>query len=182
MAIVVEDGTGLANAESYLSVADADTHFANRGFALWASEMSTAEKEQALRRSADYMLQVYRLRWAGTRVLTTQALDWPRAWVPRQDWLFYQGSTPNPLSDAYYPANAVPAEVKRAQADLAYKAAGGELTPTLGRRTTREKVDVIEVEYSDSAPQWPVYKAIDDALRIFFKASASGVNRALVRV
>lgn len=181
MALTVEDGTGLANADAYISTADADTHFSDRGFTLWAT-MSTNEKEQAIRRATDYMGQVFRLRWAGNRVSTTQALDWPRAWVPRTDYGYTSGGQAISSSDFYYPADAVPAEVVRACADLAYKAAGGELTPTLTRRTVREKVDVIEVEYDRAAPQWPVYKAIEDTLRPFFKAISSGVNRPVVRV
>jgi hypothetical protein len=173
MALVVEDGTGLANAESYASVADADTRLAARGFALWDT-MSEAEKEQALRRSTDYMVQVYRNRWAGTRVTTTQALDWPRIDVPRLD-----------VAGSYseYPSDELPAEIVWACIDLAYKGAGGPLTPSaLGRKTVREKVDVIEVEYDKNAPQYPIYKDIDDALRMFLKSLGSGVNRAVIRV
>jgi hypothetical protein len=36
MALIVEDGTGLANAESYVSVADATTYHANIGNTAWA--------------------------------------------------------------------------------------------------------------------------------------------------
>lgn len=175
MALEVEDGTGKADAESYATVADADARLAARGFALWAT-MSTAEKEQALRRATDYMTQVYRDRWAGVRVTTTQALDWPRAYVPRRD-------ASAAYDDLYYPADEVPAEVIAACVDLAYKGAGGPLTPTaLGRKTVREKVDVIEVEYDKNAPQYPVYKDIDDTLRALFRVIGSGVNRAVVRV
>jgi len=70
----------------------------------------------------------------------------------------------------------------RANIDLAYKAAGGELTPTIERRTVREKVDVIEVEYDRNSPQFPVYKAIDDTLAVFFKTIGTGLNRPVVRV
>lgn len=181
MALVVEDGTGKSDAEAYISVADASAHLASRGFVLWAT-MSDAEKEQALRRATDYMLQVYRLRWAGVRASTTQALDWPREWVPIKDW---DGLTVNgqPLqTQGYYASNVVPAEVQRANADLAYKAAGGELTPTLGPRIIRERIDVLETEYDRNSTQWPIYKAIDDTLAVFFRTVGSGINRPVVRV
>jgi hypothetical protein len=181
MALEVEDGTGKANAEAYTSVAEADSHLALRGFSLW-STMSTAEKEQAIRRATDYMVQVYRLRWAGVRATLEQALDWPRAWVPIKDWAGLTNDGTPLVTQGYYASNEIPAELKRASADLAYKAAAGELTPTLGRRTVREKVDVIEVEYDRNGVQYPVYKAIDDALSAFFKTVGSGINRPVVRV
>lgn len=44
MALEVEDGSGKANADSYISVADADAYFAARGITLWAT-MQEVEKE-----------------------------------------------------------------------------------------------------------------------------------------
>ena len=46
MTLIVEDGTGLANAESYVSVADATTYHANIGNTAWAAITSDATKEQ----------------------------------------------------------------------------------------------------------------------------------------
>jgi hypothetical protein len=66
MTLTVEDGTGKADAESYISVADADTYFTARNNATWAA-LSTSDKEAALRKATDYMLQAYRVRWAGMR-------------------------------------------------------------------------------------------------------------------
>lgn len=54
MALIVEDGTGLADAESYLSVADADTYHADRNNEAW-QDYSTAEKEAALRKATQYI-------------------------------------------------------------------------------------------------------------------------------
>ena len=85
MALIVEDGTGKSDAESFISVADADTYHSNRGNTDWAS-LLTAAKEQNLRKATDYICQVYRMKWAGTRVNGTQALDWPRAYVLRDDY------------------------------------------------------------------------------------------------
>ena len=52
MSLVVEDGTGKADAESYISVADADTYHSNRGNTDWAA-LTTTEKEQLLRGATD---------------------------------------------------------------------------------------------------------------------------------
>lgn len=61
MTLVVEDGSIVSGAESYASVAQADAYFAARGITIW-SPLLDAEKEQALRRATDYMVQTYRQR------------------------------------------------------------------------------------------------------------------------
>lgn len=179
MALEVEDGTAKADAESYISVTDADTYFANRGYTLWAT-MSTNEKEQALRRSTDYMLQVYRLKWKGTRVNGTQALDWPRNWVLRDDYEFATLNGAQVIGGRqYYPANEVPQEVRNACAELAFKAAGGDLAPDIGQRTLREKVDVIEVEYDRYSPQFTQFRAIDNLLAPFLDDRGGTIRRVV---
>lgn len=179
MPLVVEDGTGLADAESYISVANADTYFSNRGFTLWAT-LSTNEKEQALRRSTDYMLQVYRLKWKGTRVTGTQALDWPRNWVVRDDYEFATQNGAQVIGGRqYYPADEVPIEIQNACAELAFKAAGGELAPDIAQRVVREKVDVLEVEYDRYGPQYTQFRAIDNLLAPFLKDVGGAVRRVV---
>lgn len=181
MALIVEDGTGRADAESYISVADADSYFELRGYTTWAT-MSEAEKEAALRRGTDYMLQAYRVSWKGTRTTATQALDWPRAWVEREDYLVSPVNAPQILCGTfYYPSNEVPREVAHACAELAYRAAAGDLSPDLGRRTVRERVDVLEVQYDPNAPQHVVFRAIDNLLRPFLSSAGSSVFRKVVR-
>lgn len=170
MALVTEDGTGLANAESFCSVSFADTHLGNFGFTLWAT-MSTNEKEQALRRATHYMQQVYRLRWAGERYTLTQALDWPRAYVPRKDapsggmW-GYSGLRQD------YPYDQVPSEVQQACAKLAYKAAFGDLAPDIQQAKTRVKVGPIETEYAPGSIQYTRYREIDNLLLPFLKVGS----------
>lgn len=75
MTIVVEDGTGLANADSYISLADADAYHAALGNAEWAAT-STDGREVALRRATQYLDTRY--QFAGEPLTTTQALAWPR--------------------------------------------------------------------------------------------------------
>lgn len=180
MPLIVEDGTGMADAESYISVAYADTYFDNRGITLWATLLA-AEKEQALRRAIDYLGQVYRLRWKGSRVNGTQALDWPRAFVERDDFR-YAGLNGAAVigGQFYYPSNEVPEEVKRANAEIAFKAASGDLAPDIGQRTIREKVDVLEVEYDRYSPQYTQYRAVDNLLAPYL-TSVGGTVRKMVR-
>lgn len=175
MALIVEDGTGKADAESYISVADATAYHAARGNAAWAALASDTVREQALRAATDYMLQSYRYRWAGTRKSATEAIDWPRIDVPRLDTTQSQYSL-----QSYYDAASVPTEVARACAVLALKASAGELAPDVGRITSREKVDVIEVTYQEGAAPFVRYRAVDNMLAGMLKTGSNSMI-ALVR-
>jgi hypothetical protein len=159
MSLNVETGQGGADSESYASVTDADTYFAARGFALWASEMSTTEKEQALRRGTEYMQAYYNGRWKGEKYSCTQALDWPRYAVVVDGFeLEYDN---------------IPTQLKNACIKLAYKAAGGDLVPDLDRPTTSEKVGEIAVSYAPGARQQVRYQEIDNMLTVYLSSSGS---------
>lgn len=175
MALTVEDGSGVIGADSYASLADAATYLADRGLTLWATDMTDAEREQALRRATDYMVQAYRSRWRGVRVLQGQALDWPRADVPRE--------IASSDSSVYYPDNVLPDEVRNACIELAYRGASGPLMADVTRSqyTQREKVDVIEVEYFAWAPTQAAYRAVESMLEPFLSSASTGVARKIVR-
>lgn len=171
MAIVVEDGTGKADAESYISVADASTYHTARGNTAWAALASDTVREQMLRRATEYITGKYRLRWKGYRVSATQALDWPRSLVVRPDYA-YAGSNGQTVigGDYYFPSDEVPVEVVRACAELALRAISGPLADDLGQKVKREKVGPIENEYVDGAPATVTYTAIDNMLAPFLKS------------
>lgn len=176
MALITEDGSIVAGSESLVSVTDADLYFSNRGNATWAG-LTTTVKEQLLRKGTDYLGQAYRLRWKGSRVSTEQALDWPRNYVERDD---FQPSQLNGYSViggiAYYPNNIVPDEVKKACAEAAFRAGQGELIPDLTQLVTREKIDTIEIEYSEYSNQLPRYKAIDYLLAPFLQGNSNSMK------
>lgn len=81
MAITLEDGTGVAGAETYISVADASTFHSDRGNSTWTG--TDAVKEQALRRGMAYIEGAYRDRWKGYKRYgySTNMLAWPRTSV-----------------------------------------------------------------------------------------------------
>ena len=172
--LVVEDGTGLADANSYASVAEADTYFENRGNAAWAA-LSTTNKQTALIRATDYMIQAYRPNWKGLRNTDTQALDWPREYVQRIDSTGGYGPYPS-----YYPDDVVPVEIKQACMELASRASTDTLAPDLEQLTIREKVGPIEVEYSEFSPQYVRFRAVDNLLAPFLMNV--GATRKLMRV
>lgn len=100
MSLIVEDATGLSTAESYLSVANADTYHASyTGSTAW-SGASTGTKERALRRATQYLDSVYGGRWLGERYTETQALDWPRSDVEIDGVLLDESPLPVALRNA----------------------------------------------------------------------------------
>lgn len=169
MAFVVEDGTGLAGAESFVSVTDADTYLANRGYTTWAAK-TTGEREIALRKATDFMEQQYRSRWDGWRVSATQFLSWPRYEVRLKDlmygynrWVYLLGY------------NVVPQLVKNACAELAYRTLTTALVIDVGRLKSRVQVGPISVTYADNATPQKVYTAVEDMLSPFFVGSKYSV-------
>lgn len=163
MALTVETGAGLAGAESYISVADADTRHSNLGNTDWTG--TDAEKEAALRKATEYLEQAYRQRWRGTKLFRAQALSWPR-----------YGAT----VDGYdLDSDEVPADIANACADLALRALTDTLAPDLTRAVIREKVGPLETEYSEASPQSTRFRAIDMALSPYLKGGA--MNAMLVR-
>lgn len=174
MALVTEDGTGRADAESYISVADATAYHAGRGNAAWAAVASDEVREQLLRRATDYMEQSYRSRWAGMRLSVTQALSWPRYEVPIKDAPGGYASLPS-----YYPHDEVPLLVSQVCALLALRAIDGELNADPEVAVKRKKVASLEVEYFDRALPVRPMSALSEMLRPFFRGGE--MNIQLVR-
>ena len=168
MALIVEDGTGLATAESYISVADANAYFLARGNTTWGA-LSDAQCEEALRKATDFMLQRYRSLWQGYRLGSTQALDWPRVDVE--------------VDGFGVPSDEVHVLVERACAELAYRSTVADLLPdtSSGGQVTREKVDVIEVEYLPGSNPAPTYPAIDQLLAPLLEYAPGSANRPVLR-
>jgi len=193
MAIVVEDGTGGASASprpnSYVSIAELRTFLESRGDALFSASPQPSDVlvEAALLRASDYLIQRFRMRWRGGRVEALQPLDWPRKGVPVPDFFdpFYRDpEVPFDLRDIYYIAeNTVPQEVKEAQMFLAAAAFAdastvNSLQADIGRRTKREKLGDLEVEYfgNDQGGSRIVQYYYDAEMRLqpFLKSAFTG--------
>jgi hypothetical protein len=149
MSLIVEDGTGIANAESYCSVAQASAYHGARSTAdAWAN-LDTPTQESNLRTATDYLTQMYTMRWAGKRRYLAQSLDWPRWGVP---W-------PNGYA-LFRPDGVMPPELISATAELALKAASGPLMDDLGREATSESIDVIHVTYQPGSNRQTEYASV----------------------
>ena len=171
MSLIVENGTGKSDAESYVSVTDADTYHSNRSNTTWAA-LSTAAKESALRKATDYMVGNYRLKWKGRRVLSTQSLDWPRAGVILEEYNVYPSYG---LFQVSY--TIVPNEVKNACAELALRVSvGTTLADDITQQAIKKTVGPITVEYSKDAPVYTVYRQIDMMLKAYLMTNGATVK------
>lgn len=109
MPLIVEDGTGLDDAESYVSVAEADTYHTARGAETTWTDADSDLKEQALRKATEYIDSTFggRLRSARSYPDTPQALEFPR-----ELW-----------------GDAVPVNLKKATFEYAIRALTAPLAP-----------------------------------------------------
>jgi len=158
MALVVEDGSGKSNAESYLSVADADTYHTNHGDPSSWSIASIVDKEEALRMATQYLDLVYGMQWKETRSNEGQALDWPRANVLERD-------------NYYIDSDEIPQALKDATAEMALRhvqlATGTSLLDDLDNSASvgREKVKVgaieLDTEYVGGNTPYKKYRKVD---------------------
>lgn len=137
MALVIEDGTIVAGANSYIEVQDAKSYATARGVDLGTDDNIT---EQRLLQAMDYLES---LRYKGVRTNPEeQVLAWPRYNV------IYDGHTFDP--------DLVPTRVKNAQAQLVIELFNGVMIFSSSSATTeagakfvkRKKVDVLETEYA----------------------------------
>ena len=175
MALIVEDGTGLANANAYASYADFLAHWADRGTAPAGTQDAV---EKALVRGADYI--DIRYCFVGSKLTDAQGLEWPRACAYRA----------RPAYDAHcVPIEGVPPEVVQANIELAQRALVGELAPdpavdASGQTVTSstDKVGPLETSrtFSGAGPGTFVnkYPSVDRLLRHVVVNEGGRVHRA----
>ena len=153
MALTVETGEGLSDADSYISVADADTYNTNHSNSADWIGASTADKEKALRLATQSLNLKYRSRWKGLKVEQVNALDWPRTGV--QDG-----------SGFAVESDSIPQNILDAECELALREVQGDELIADRSKTGSEKKTLIKagpitkaVEYvggSSKQKQWPI--------------------------
>jgi hypothetical protein len=175
MALVIEDGTGLPNSNSYIAVADADAYFTDRNNAAWLA-LDNPTKTGYVILAADYLQQRYRLAWNGFRRLNTQAMDWPRSYAIKPDIAGGYGPVPY-----YYGFNEIPTELITAQILLAVKLLNGDLAPDIDPDDDYLKVKVgpIEVDRKPYGSAITVFRNVDMILAPLL--IASGAQPEIVR-
>jgi hypothetical protein len=142
MPLVLEDGTGVVTANSYVAIADVRTFATDRGIDL--SALSDAAVTAFILKATDY-LETFAMLFVGNPNSVTQGLSFPRANIVNADG----SSFPNTG------AASIPLALKNAQCQLCLEQNNGvTLLPTVDHNTDggfiiREKVDVLETTYSE---------------------------------
>jgi len=107
MAFTVEDGTGLAAANAYVSVDYFRNYHRDRGHAF---EGTTAQIQQSIVRATDYIDKRFGRRFVGRRTDRGQALEWPRIDAFDRDTHLLNG------------VDAIPRQLQKACAEYALRA------------------------------------------------------------
>lgn len=121
MPIAIDATAGGANANSYLTLADAqaivDGLVEDADVTAWASA-TTDQKNRALYTATQ---RLDRERYLGARSTDTQALQWPRTGVRRPDTYIntYAVGFPFRITTDYFDDNEIPTQIKQAQVVLA---------------------------------------------------------------
>jgi len=165
--LIVEDGSIVADANSYVTYDYALAYHALRGNSAWAAD-SDSNQQYAIIRATQAVDSIYKGKWKGTPTeYGTQNLEWPRENVD------VNGTT---LDD-----DLIPAALKKAVCEAALRelASANSMTPDLerGGEIKRVKADVVEVEYMDGANSTTTFTAIDGLLAdLVTGTSASNID------
>jgi len=151
MALTVEDGTGLPDADSYVSVAEADAYNEDFAITAWAGR-SLASKEAALRRATRY-IDASRFPYRGSRASATQARQWPRQGASERNGPKIGNTT-------------VPRAIKEAVLAISNHAAENDLEGVLerGGMVKSESVGSISVTYADGAPAGSTFESVENLI------------------
>jgi hypothetical protein len=112
MTIIVENGTIVTDANSYVSDAEYVAYASQRSYSI-GTDADTRENE--LIKAMDYLEQ-YRFRFKGLKVSGGQSLQWPRYGVY--------------LDSFQLDSNLIPRELKRSQMELAILSIASDLAPS----------------------------------------------------
>lgn len=170
MALVVEDGSGMDDAESYGSVADCAAYATAHGLTFPSTE--NAATESALRRATAAIDALYRNRFPGTRTSgRSQALEWPRI-----------NATDN--EGEIIASDEIPVEIVRACFEAAAREydEANSMMPDLDRggAIKRVKAGSVEVDYGGNASVNTAHQTIDGILAGLIGAANLYTARAVL--
>lgn len=159
MALVVEDGTGKTDANSYSEVTFADEYHSDRANTSWSSA-TAGDKEAALINATQYLDGRYGDRYVGVKANASQGLSWPRTEAISK-------------SGHRIASDQVPVAVQQAAAEAALTALSQTLEPDLARggRVAKVKVGPVEQEYEPGASAQDQRPRIDGLLHDVIRGS-----------
>lgn len=167
MALTIEDGSGVPNANSYVSVAEVKDYADQRGISLPPDN----DLEKLIVEAFDYV-ESFRSQFRGKKTNydpSIQTSQFPRTGVVVDGW--------------EYPENSIPGNLKLAQCQATCDSySSGPLMPSnMGASILREKIDVLEVQYAQPqdgagmvpSPSWP---KVDSLLSPLFSSGGWNVE------
>jgi hypothetical protein len=164
--LIIEDGTGIANSNSYVTDSEYKAYANIRGKAVGATQ---PEREANLILAMDY-IESHRDQFKGQKTDYTQSLQWPRVAA------YIDGYQVN--------SDYIPLELKRAQMEAALI---GESTPLLKTGDTSNLASFsVDGVYSESYHQggsWQTVRTdtIDVFLQVLLNNAGGGINAVGIR-
>ena len=121
MAVTIDATVGGANANSYITLTDANALVEAMISSADVQKWATGNTDSRHRALAAATQRLDRERFLGARTNDTQALQWPREGVRKPDTYVRSFTTGFPfrLTEDYYTNTEIPDQVKRAQVELA---------------------------------------------------------------
>lgn len=152
MALIVETGAVIANANSYVSLVEADAYFeVDMAFTAAWTALEDDVKEAYLMWATRVLDQ--KVTWKGCKTVETSSLRWPRTGVYDRDGIVVQD-------------NVMPLQLKQGTFELAKLLTVTDVTTSQGADYFhRLKVDVIEIEYQMGAGQATTPPMLNQILR-----------------
>lgn len=150
MALIVENGTRVPGANSYVSLADFKSWADARGITYG----SDATVEQQILRAMDY---IEGLNFVGFKETETQSLQWPRVNVVIDGFGLDASTIPAELKVSVYEATKVEID-------------GDSKIAPVDRQVISETVDAISITYKDNAGTQRNTPALTSALRKLVQA------------
>lgn len=169
--ITIEDGSNVANANSFVTIAEARAYAVERGVTLSATDDDVAVQ---IIKAKDY-LESFANRYQGEMTNADQALQWPRTDV------YISGS------ETAFPSNAIPKQLKSAQSSLVIAISEGvDIMPNYSAAdfVTEETVGPITTKYADPTKIGitPTLTNVEALLQPLFGSTATGFALRTLRV
>lgn len=164
MAFVAEDGTGLSNANSYVSLVDANAYFVQMANPTEWVNANNLERQAALIYATAWLDANF--TWYSSVYVTTQSLGWPR-------WTFYDEESRE------IPSGIVPQPVKDMTCELALEHLKNAFNDTTNEGIASERLGDASVTYRAGGSQ-KSFSFIKMNLRRYGMAGKSK-NNALYR-
>lgn len=146
MALVIESGVGLPNAQAYCDVAFVTAYYVLRG------NTTYVPTEADIINAMDYLESTYSLSWIGEPYNDLQALAFPR---------LVNGM------------NLYPVAIKNAVADLCLRASTSSLTQDVGEKVTERTVGPLTTKYAEYSNTQTQYSSVYHLLKPYLIGSSS---------